>query len=81
MEKLSQTPEDLPALENIEVILRILSALPLELDIWKAQNVYFSIGKQLYGEMREKAEKGDVNAKKWIEHFNSLGHYLQAKIT
>lgn len=81
MEKLSQTPEDVPALENIEVILRILSALPLELDMWKAQNVYFSIGKQLYGGMREKAEKGDNNAKEWIKHFNSLGHYLQVKIT
>jgi hypothetical protein len=81
MEKLSQTPEDVLVLQKIEAILRILSALPLELDVWKAQNVYFSIGKQLYSGMRENAEKGDNNAKKWIEHFDSLGHYLQVKIT
>lgn len=81
MEKLSQTPEDVLVLKKIEAILRILSVLPLELDMWKAQNVYFSIGKQLYSGMRENAEKGDNNAKKWIEHFNRLGHYLQVKIT
>jgi len=81
MGKLSQTPEDVLVLQNIEAILRILSTLPLELDMWKAQNVYFSIGKQLYGGMRERAEKEDNNAKKWIEHFNGLGHYLQVKIT
>jgi alpha-amylase/alpha-mannosidase (GH57 family) len=80
MERLSQTPEVVSAIEKVETLLRILNALPLELDMWKAQNIYFSIGNQLYGKVRERAEKGDDGAKRWIEHFNNLGRHLQAKI-
>lgn len=80
MERLFQTPEDVSLLETIEAIFKILSALPLELDIWKAQNIYFSIGQQLYAEMGERAEKGDETAEKWVEHFNSLGNYLSVRI-
>ncbi len=81
MEKLSQNPEDVHILESIETILKLLSPLSLDLNLWKSQNIYFYIGKQLYVGKREKAERGDENAKKWIDHFDALGHYLQAKVT
>ena len=81
MEKLSQTPEDVSVLENVEALLRTLSALPLDLNLWKSQNTYFSMGEQLYSRMREGAEKGDQNAKKWIEHFGRLGGLLKVKGT
>ena len=79
MEKLSMTPEDLSLLERIETIFRILSALPLELDLWKTQNICFSISRQLNGEMRESAERGDQTAKKWVEHFNNLQDHLYVR--
>jgi alpha-amylase/alpha-mannosidase (GH57 family) len=79
MEKFSMTPEDLPLLERIETMFRILSALPLELDLWKTQNTYFSISRQLNGEMRESAERGDQTAKKWVEHFNNLQDHLYVR--
>ena len=76
MEQLSMTPEDVLLLERIETIFGILSALPLELDLWKTQNICFSISKQLSGEMRESAERGDQTAEKWVEHFDNLQEYL-----
>ena len=76
MEELSRTPEDLSLLERIETIFRILSALPLEIDLWKTQNVCFSISKQLNGGMRRSAERGDQTAKEWVEHFDNLQDYL-----
>ena len=79
MGKLSMTPEDLPLLERIETMFRILSALPLELDLWKTQNICFSISRQLNGEMRESAERGDQTAKKWVEHFNNLQDHLYVR--
>ncbi|MEA1943755.1 MAG: DUF3536 domain-containing protein [Euryarchaeota archaeon] len=79
MEKLSMTPEDVSLLETIETIFRTLSALSLELDLWKTQNIYFSISRQLNGGMRERAEKGDQTAKKWVEHFNNLQDYLYVR--
>ncbi|MHC1599494.1 MAG: DUF3536 domain-containing protein, partial [Candidatus Methanospirareceae archaeon] len=76
MEKLSRTPEDVSLLETIETIFKILSTLPLELDLWKTQNVCFSISRQLNSGMQERAESGDRTAKKWVKHFNNLQDYL-----
>jgi alpha-amylase/alpha-mannosidase (GH57 family) len=80
MERLSGMPQSLPRIEETEGQIRILHALPLELNLWKAQNIYFSMGKEFLGKMREKAEGGDEDAKKWLEHFNSLGHHLNVGI-
>jgi alpha-amylase/alpha-mannosidase (GH57 family) len=79
IEKLSVTPEDLSLLERIETIFRILSTLSLELDLWKTQNVCFSINRQLNGEMREGAERGDQTAKKWVSHFDNLQDYIHVR--
>jgi len=76
MEQLSMTPEDVLLLERIETIFGILSALPLELDLWKTQNICFSISRQLNCEIRESAKRGDQTAKKWVEHFDNLQDYI-----
>ena len=76
MQRLAEIPEDTTLLETIGDVLRVLSAIPLELDLWKAQNIYFSIGTQRQDEMEKRSDQGDSNAKKWIEHFNRLGEYL-----
>ncbi|MEM3586053.1 MAG: DUF3536 domain-containing protein [Candidatus Jordarchaeaceae archaeon] len=79
MEKLAENPEDLSLLETIDNILKILSMLPLELDLWKAQNIYFSIIKKLCIVRPKAAESMDFKAKKLIEHFNSLEEFLKVK--
>jgi alpha-amylase/alpha-mannosidase (GH57 family) len=80
MTTLSEKPEDLSLLETIEAFLRILTALPLELDLWKTQNIYFSLGRQHYPEKRSQAEKGDRAAAHWVEHFVSVGNYLHVHV-
>jgi len=79
MQRFSQTPFNVTLLETIENVFRILTALALQLDLWKAQNIYFSIGTQRYDEMEEKSNKGDTRAKKWLKHFNKLGEYLNVR--
>ncbi len=79
MEELLMAPEDLSLLEAIEGIFDVLSVLSLELDLWKSQNIYFSIAKERYDEMEQKASAGDQTAERWLEHFNSLGDYLHVK--
>jgi hypothetical protein len=79
MEKFSQTPQDLSLLETMYAIFRTLSPLSLNPDLWKAQNIYFSTCKQLYDEMGEKAVNGDQGAKKWLELFTNVGHYLRVR--
>jgi len=80
IEKINQQPEEIPLFEKIESALKLLISLSVEIDLWKAQNAYFSIGKKLYDPMKEKAEKGDDFAKRWIEVFHQLGSQLHVKI-
>jgi alpha-amylase/alpha-mannosidase (GH57 family) len=78
-QRLSKSPEDTTLLETIGDVLRVLSAIPLELDLWKAQNIYFSIGIQRHDEMEKRSDQGDTRAKTWLEHFIKLGEYLNVR--
>jgi alpha-amylase/alpha-mannosidase (GH57 family) len=77
---LSQSPEDLSLLETIEALLRISTSLPLELDLWKTQNIYFALGKEHYPGKRAQAEGGDQAAAHWVEHFDKVGGYLHVYV-
>ena len=81
MEKAHQQIEDIQIFEKIEKVLKILKPLSLSLDLWNAQNLYFSMGKTFYSNMQEKAAGGDASAKRWLEAFRKLGYYLHVKIT
>jgi alpha-amylase/alpha-mannosidase (GH57 family) len=79
MERFSEAPHEAPLLETIENIFSLMSALPVQLDLWKAQNIYFSIGKKWYNEMKKKSDQGDQVAISWLKHFNKLADYLHVK--
>lgn len=79
MEKFSETPGNISLLETVESILSILNPLSLNLNLWKAQNIYFSVGKQLYNTMQERADSVE-NAKKWLKYYNRLGDYLKVRV-
>jgi hypothetical protein len=81
MLKLSYQTDDLVLFKKIEKILKLLRELPVELNIWKAQNIYFTIGRNGYKIIKEKAEKGDIFSKKWVEAFRKLGYYMQVKVS
>lgn len=70
MEMLNQQPEEMAALAKVEEELKLLASLPVELDLWRPQNTYFSIEKRVCGSVKERAEKGDGLAKQWIEVFH-----------
>ena len=81
LEKIHQHPEDVHMFEKIEQVLKTLQPLPLSLDLWNAQNIYFSMGKTLYKTIKENAEGGNASARTWVEAFRKLGHYLHVRIT
>jgi len=72
-------PDDHSIMEMIIVILRNLSTLSLNLDLWRAQNIYFSIGRQSYAQKQEQAAS-DKQAQRWVSLFEDLGQILQVKI-
>lgn len=79
MEQFSLSPENIELLESIEELMNILSTLSLKLDKWEAQNFYFNIGREVYGSVIEKADKGNEASRKWVELFKSLGSFLEVK--
>lgn len=81
MENLSENFEDLVLMEEIEKTLSLLRLLPLDLDLWKSQNIYCNIEQAHYNTKKEMAEKGREDAKKWLEIFHNLGHHLKIKVS
>ncbi|MFH1442302.1 MAG: DUF3536 domain-containing protein [Candidatus Omnitrophota bacterium] len=80
MRDFSQNIQDCSLLSDIASLLKIMEILSLDLDLWKAQNMYFSIGKKILETKQLEAEKGDETAKKWVECFSELGGYLKVRI-
>ena len=80
MERLKEEPGDITLIEKINDVIKASTPLALPLDLWKAQNIYFNIGRVSHGAMKVKAERNDSAAKKWLESFLRLGHALHVKI-
>lgn len=80
MREFSQNPYNPSLLGSAESLLRTLNPLSLNPDLWEAQNIYFSVGKQLLAEMEDRAGKGDEEAGDWLKYFQNMGDYLQVKI-
>jgi alpha-amylase/alpha-mannosidase (GH57 family) len=72
MEKLQGTPEDMGQMGAINELLATIEPLQLGPNLWKAQNILFSISRSLYQQMRERADKGDETARRWMEQFSAL---------
>jgi hypothetical protein len=80
MEILKERPEDMQFFEKIDSTMEALKPLSLSLDLWKAQNIYFSISRNFLNTMKQRAEDGDPKAQRWMEGFLRLGHYLHVKV-
>lgn len=79
MQAFAVQPLDLASLKTIDDLFNTLKPLSMELDLWESQNIYFSVGKQVYSQAMDKARSGDPTAKAWVASFNALGSFLQVK--
>lgn len=79
MEEFSYKHEDAGLINKIEGMLKLLNSLPLRLNLYKAQNIYFSIGRSVFKDKKDMAVKGDTLSRRWIEDFRKLGYYLHVK--
>ena len=79
--RFAATPDDVGLLEYIVEMVRLLSALKLELDMWKAQNIYYTTGQTICRDKKRQAEAGDEAARRWVRAFEALGELLKVKVT
>ena len=76
MEGFSQDPFDLALLLDIQKRVELLKLLPVEINLWQTQNIYYKMAKTAYGEFLSKANTGSADAKKWIDIFKHVGDML-----
>lgn len=76
----AENSDDLNLMKYLRDILVELERLNLELDIWKAQNVYFRNGKQKLIEKCEKRDQGDTSCNEWIDTFYALGNLIRVRV-
>jgi hypothetical protein len=73
--------EKLEPLDKIVQLIETLRDLNLQLNLWKAQNLYFHIGKQHRSRIKNEADQDNANARRWIDLFDKLGGYMGVTIT
>jgi alpha-amylase/alpha-mannosidase (GH57 family) len=66
-------------LQRLQETIDLVLGLPFEVRLWEAQNTYYSIMRNYAGEVRERAERGDSEARVWLEGFAALGEKLKVR--
>ncbi|MGB0931589.1 MAG: DUF3536 domain-containing protein [Chitinophagales bacterium] len=77
---LKNVNSELRALEVIKNTLHFLQQIGIELDLWKIQNEYFKLGKQIAGQQSEIAPDIQADSLQWWKTFEEIGGYIQVKM-
>ncbi len=81
MTTLVGTPEDTGVLKNLIDSIKLVQTMPFDVDLWKVQNLYWSMLQTSYPEFKQKAEQNDRQAVKWVKDFSSLGKLMKIKVS
>lgn len=74
--KLKKTPQDNARLIDFLAYLELLHSLPIELNFWLMQNIYFEIAGEDYKDVQDHASRGSEPSKTWIDSFTKAGEFL-----
>jgi len=80
MAQAAARPEDPSALESAERALDLFRRLSLDVDLWRAQNVYFDLARRVRPAVRARADRGDPQARRWLDGFDRLGKALRVRV-
>ncbi len=75
-----ETPEKLELVERLDAVATLIEVLPFRANLWKVQNRYYQVSVNSLPYYRSRAEQGEPEAKKWVDHFVSLGKKLSMKV-
>ena len=77
LQRLRQKPLDSEILGRACVLASLFASLPLPVDYWQAQNIYYSILNQDFPRL---ARRDDPNSRAWRERFLALGENLRISV-
>jgi hypothetical protein len=67
-------------LQRLQQTINLVLSLPFEVRIWEAQNTYYRMMRDYAGQILERAEHGDADARAWLEGFTELGETLKVRV-
>ncbi|MDR7435709.1 MAG: DUF3536 domain-containing protein [Armatimonadota bacterium] len=79
-EQFLEDPANLSLLQEFASAVELIHSLPFQVNLWRAQNLYYHALKTVYPGFRRKAVEGDTKAQVWIEQFTSLGRKLAVRV-
>jgi alpha-amylase/alpha-mannosidase (GH57 family) len=77
LRRLQEKPHDAELLERAYILATIFPIMPIPVNYWHAQNIYYAILNQEFPSM---AAKHDPASRKWRERFLELGARLQISV-
>lgn len=76
MEEFRGNPGNNDSLEDLRRLLEFVAEIPVELNCWKAQNIWFEMTKTEYPRFLAYSHSGEESGVKWVEEFGKLGELL-----
>jgi len=77
LRRLREEPGELELLKRTVAVIELAAALPFEVKLWKAQDIYYSLLKSVYPEFHARA---DEEAQEWVSAFRTLGQNLMVRV-
>jgi alpha-amylase/alpha-mannosidase (GH57 family) len=77
--RLAEDANNVSLLARTAEIAEIVRTMDIEVNLWKTQNLYFRLLKEVAPARLEQAGGGDTAAQEWMQHFNKLGEQLGFK--
>ena len=76
-DKLRHEPESLETLLHLLAVAEMARSLPFEVDLWKLQNIFYSLKENVYPGVRARAVDGYPAGQEWADAFNALARVLR----
>ena len=79
-ENFRSNPELPDLLEQMVSGIELVYALPFDVNLRKVQDLHYSVAQSTYPEFRQKAQKGDPGAARWVADFKNLSEKLLIRL-
>lgn len=76
MARFFNNPDDMEGLQATAKMIELLKLLPISIDFWYIQNIYFSLAKDVYPGKHAASLAGNHEAEAWIGTFRYMGEML-----
>ncbi|MDB6124667.1 MAG: glycoside hydrolase family protein [Pedosphaera sp.] len=76
MRQFAATPDNLPLLRCLAGLTAIVRSSPLNLNLWRTENIYYEMEQLVLPKFQSAAAQGDEDSQAWVELFLSLGGHF-----